>query len=207
MNSRLIVCAFFAATASLSAAEKHPYNVKGIYSEACSCDVTCSCEMTGLKMGCEGVGALQITSGTYDGQDLSGLKAAYATQPGQWVRLYVQTANPKQAKAAREFLTAVYSERGKVESIKDAKIDIKGNAGNYTVTVDDGKVMKYQTKAVLGADKKTAIAHSNIADPLNSTFMQAKNESCTYKDDNRAISLDEGKNAFFNDQMDGKGEI
>ena len=196
-----------AAASSAQAADKHPFNVQGLYSEACSCNAPCPCEMIGLMKGCEGVGAMQLSSGSYNGQDLSGMKAAYAVAPGNWVIIYVQPANPGQAKAAREFLTAVYSNWGKVEAVKEAKVDISGEGGNYTVSVDDGKIMKYQTKVVLGADKKSPIAHTNIADPLNQTFLQALNESTTFKDGAHAFTLDKGTNSYFNDKMDSKGEL
>ena len=195
------------AAASLQAADKHPFNIRGLYSETCSCHAPCPCEMIGLEKGCEGVGAMQLSSGSYNGQDLSGMKAAYAVAPGEWVIVYVQPAKPEQAKAAREFLMAVFSNWGKVEAIKDAKIDITGKGGNYTVAVDDGKIMKYQTKVVLGGDQKSPIAHMNIADPLNHTFFQALSESGTFKDGGHTITLGKGTNSYFNEQMDGHGEL
>ena len=195
------------AAASMQAAEKQPFNVQGVYSETCSCKAPCRCEMMGLEMGCEGVGAMQLSSGSYNGQDLSGLKAAYAVAPGDWVIVYMQPAKAEQAKAAREFLMAVYSNWGKVEAIKDAKIDIAGKDGNYTVTVDDGKIMKYQTKVVLGGDKKSPVGHTNIADPLNHTFFQALSESCVFKDGGHEITLKKGTNSYFNDKMESKGEL
>lgn len=195
------------AAASLQAAEKHPFNVQGLYSETCSCRAPCRCEMMGLEMGCQGIGAMHVLSGSYNGQDLSGMKAAYATEPGDWVVVYVQLARPEQAKAAREFLAAVYGNWGKVEAIKDAKIDIVGQGGNYTVTVDDGKIMRYQTKAVLGGDKKSPIAHTNIADPLNQTFLQGLSESGVYKDGGHEIVLKKGTNSYFNDKMASSGDL
>lgn len=195
------------AATSVQAADKHPFNVQGLYSETCSCSAPCPCELIGLKKGCEGFGAMQLSSGSYNGQDLSGMKAAYAVAPGDWVIVYVQPAKPEQSKAAREFLMAVFTNWGRVEAIKDAKVDIAGQGGNYTVAVDDGKIMRYQTKVVLGGDKKTPIAHTNISDPLNHTFFQALSESGVFKDDGREITLDKGTNSYFNDKMDSKGEL
>lgn len=208
MNPKIIFTgiALLAATFA-QAAEKHPFNVQGLYSETCSCRAPCPCEMIGLNKGCEGFGALQLSAGNYNGQDLSGMKAAYVTEPGEWVIVYLQAANPAQTKAAREFLTAVFSNWGNVEAIKDAKVAIAGQGGNYTVTVNDGAILSYQTKVVLGGDRKTPIAHTNIADPLNQTFYQALSESGTFKDSGREITLKKGTNAYFNDKMDSKGEI
>ena len=208
MNTQLILAGIvLLAAESVQATEKHPFNLQGLYSETCSCSAPCPCELIGTEKGCEGFGSLQLSAGKYNGQDLSGLKAVYAVAPGNWVAVYFQTAKPEQAKAAREFLTAVYTNWGKIEAIKEAKIDISGKGGNYTVTVDGGKIMKYQTKVVLGADHKNPIAHSNISDPLNHTFFQALSESGTYNDNGHTITLEKGTNAYFNDKMDASGEL
>lgn len=207
MKTQWLVAAVSVSTALANAAGKHPFDVKGVYAEACSCKPPCGCEMTGLSMGCQGVGALQLTSGTYDGQDLSGLKAAYAVEPGSWVVIYIQPAKPGQTEAAKAFLSAVYHDWGKIEAVKEATIDITGEAGNYSVKVDDGKIMSFQTKVVLGGDKKTPVSHTNVADALNQTFMQALNESCTYQDGDHKFSLKAGSNSYFNDHMDSRGEL
>jgi hypothetical protein len=207
MKGTLIIAAALLAAANLQAGDKHPFTAKGLYSEACSCRPPCRCELFGLKKGCEGVGALQLTGGTYDGTDLTGLKAAYATEPGNWVRIYIQAANDEQRKAGAAFLTAVYSGFGKVEEVKDAKVEIANDNGNFTVSVDGEKIMKYETKAYLGGDKKTPVTYTNIPDPLNSVFKQGISESATYKDGGHEITLDKGRNAFFNDEMNSSGEI
>lgn len=207
-RSALLAAVLSAAAIQVQGAEKQPFTVKGVFAETCSCRAPCPCEMMGmLEKGCEGVGAMQLSGGSYNGTDLTGLKAAYAGVPGNWMRVYVQAANPEQRKAGAAFLNAVYSNWGKVEEIKDARIDIAGENGNYTVSVDDGKVMKYETKVVLGGDKKTAVTHTNIGDPLNSVFKQGLSESCSFKDGERGFTLEKGRNAYFNDQMDAKGEI
>jgi hypothetical protein len=207
MKSHVIVALLlFAASLPAGAGDKHAFSVRGLYSETCSCRPPCGCEMTGLTMGCLGVGALQISGGTYDGKDLAGLKAAYAVAPGDWVRLYVQ-AEPEKREAAEAFLRAVFSAWGKIESVKDAKIDIAEDKGNISVAVDDGKLMAYKTEAVLGADKQTPVMHSNVNDTLNHTFKQGLSVSCTYKDGDREITLEKGRNAYFNDAMDTNGEI
>lgn len=200
--------AVLAAASQTNAEEKHPFKAAGVFAETCSCRAPCRCEMFGaLEHGCEGFGAMKLSSGSYMGTDLTGMKAVYAGVPGDWMRVYVQAANPEQRKAAEAFLNAVYSHWGKVEAIKDAKIDIDGDGGNYTVSVDDGKTLKYETKVVLGGDKKTPLTHTNVGDPLNQTFKQGLSESGTYKDGDRAITIEKGRNAYFNDEMNASGEI
>ena len=204
----ILAAVLSAAASSTQAGEKHPFTAKGLYTETCSCSAPCKCEMFGeLQKGCEGVGAMHLTGGTYNGQDLTGLKAAYATEPGNWVIVYIQAVNPEQRKAGAAFLHGVFSNWGKVEAVKDAKVEIAGDKGNYVVSVDDGKIMKYETKVVLGGDKKTPVTHGNMGDLLNKTFKQGLSESATFKDGDHGFDLDKGRNAYFNDEMDAQGEI
>ena len=209
MKQYMLMAVVMAATAiQAQAGDTHPFKAKGLYTETCSCRAPCKCEMFGmLEKGCEGVGAMQLAGGSYDGKDLTGMKAAYAVEPGNWVLVYVQPANEEQRKPAEAFLRAVFSAWGKVEAIKDAKIDIAGENGNYKVSVDDGKIMKYETKVVLGGDKKTAVTHGNIGDPLNQTFKQGLSESAMFKDGNHEFTLEKGRNAYFNDEMNANGDI
>src|SRR5437879_2217896 len=116
----LSALALIALAAGAGPSEKQAYSVAGEYVEGCSCEAVCPCELTGLKMGCLGVGAMKLSSGTYKGVDLTGAKIAYATMPGKWVRLYVDAKSPEQSKAAKAFGTAVYTAFGKVEQAKDA---------------------------------------------------------------------------------------
>jgi hypothetical protein len=182
------------------------FAVSGIFVETCTCDAPCGCEMIGLEMGCQGVGALQLSSGSYMGSDLAGIKIVYAMVPGEWVRLYID-AKPEQRKAAEALGRAVYTPFGTIEAVKAAKIDLRGSAGAYSVSVDDGKIATYQTQPVLGADKKTAVGHTNINDTLNTTLYQGKGASCTFHDEGRKFHIDAGTNAFFNDHMNASGKI
>jgi hypothetical protein len=56
--------------------------------------------------------------------------------------------------------------------VHDAKIDINGKDGAYTVKVDGGKIMTCTTEPVLGGDNKTPITHTNTKDALNPTMYQ-----------------------------------
>jgi hypothetical protein len=180
------------------------WSVSGTFVEGCSCMGVCPCELTGLKDGCDGVGALMVTSGNYQGVDLSGSKIVYASTPGQWVRLYVETKDSKQNHAARDFASSYFSGFGKVEDVKDAKIDISGKDGKYMVSVDNGAIMKLETEPVLGGDKKTPITHTNTHSMLNPTVMQGKTISGSYKDGERSFTL-EGSNSYFNPRVKSSG--
>lgn len=182
------------------------FTVAGTFVETCTCNAPCGCEMIGLEMGCEGVGAMQFTSGSYHGVDLSGAKIVYAVEPGKWVRLYVD-ASPSQQATAEEFARAVYTSWGKIESVKKARVEIGGSAGAYSVMVDGGTVMTYRTEPVLGADHKTAVSHSNINDTLNTTVYQGKNVDTAFHDGNRKFKIGAGTNSFFNDHMSASGKI
>jgi len=189
-----------------AAPPKHDFTVAGEYVEGCSCAAVCPCELTGLKMGCLGVGALKFSSGTYNGADLTGAKIAYATMPSKWVRLYIDAKSPAQARAVKAFGTAIYTAFGKVEETKDAKIAFTGANGKYTVKVNGGALMTLSTAPVIGGDKKTAVVHSNINDPLNPTMYQGTTVSSSYHDGPRKINL-KGTNSFFNAQMQSSGKI
>src|SRR5205807_6337661 len=45
--------------------EKLPFSVSGTFVEGCSCSGPCPCELTGVAHGCNGVGGVAVTSGTY----------------------------------------------------------------------------------------------------------------------------------------------
>jgi len=190
----------------VQASEKQPFSVAGTFVESCSCNAPCPCELVGVEMGCEGVGALSLTSGSYMGKALSDVKIVYATAPGNWVRLYVDAPSPSQREGAEAFGKAYFSGFGKVEAVKAAKVEITGKDGHYTVTVDGGKIMKYVTEPVIGGDGKTPIAHTNTKSMLSPTFLQGKTVSTEYHDGERSISL-KGSNSYFNNQLKSSGKI
>lgn len=198
------------AALALAAEEKpsgeKPYKVAGTYVEGCSCTIPCSCPMTGFMKGCQGVGAISFTSGTFNGQNLAGLKVAAGIGLGEWVRIYIDAKDAKQREAATEFATTAFSSYGKVESVKDAKIELTGQDGKYVVSVDGGKVMQLTTEPVLGLDKKTPISHSNINDPFNPTIYQGKTVSASYEDDAHSFTL-AGSNSYFNPKMTSTGKL
>jgi hypothetical protein len=54
------------------------FSVEGMFVDVCCCMPPCPCEVTQVAMGCRGVGAHQIGTGKYAGDDLSGVKIAHA---------------------------------------------------------------------------------------------------------------------------------
>jgi len=137
---------------------------------------------------------------------LNGVKIAYATVPGEWVRLYVDVRDPQQQEAATAFARAVYGTFGPIEAVKPAHIQLAGQGGKYTVSVDDGKIMQYTTEPVLGGDQRTPIVIGNIHDPLHPTVMQGKTISGTYQDGDRSFTLKDS-NSYFTDRMRNRGKL
>lgn len=196
------------AIAALSAATtgfKAPVKFTGMYVEGCSCSPPCACELVAVKMGCEGVGAFQIRTGSFAGKDISGVKFAYATAPGDWVTCYVDAPAGKM-QAASDLCKAAFGAWGKYGGAKAAKISISGNAGKYTLAVDGGKVMKLTTSPVMGIDQKSPIMLSNINSVLHPTVMQGKVVACTFNDAGHSFEL-KGSNAYFNGKLAVNGAL
>jgi hypothetical protein len=206
MIALLLGAGLLAGPRGVAAAQKQPFTATGTFVEGCSCSAPCPCELVGVAHGCLGGGAMALTGGSYQGKSLSGAKIAYAAQPGEWVRLYVDAPNPQQRAAAEAFGRAVYSAFGKIEAVKPAHIQLTGSGGHYTVSVDNGKIMQLATTPVIGGNGRTPIVIQNIHDAVNPTVMQGKTVSGTYKDGNRSFTLKDS-NSYFNDRMRGKGKI
>lgn len=186
------------------AVEKHEFRVAGTFLEGCSCTISCPCAMPGgLKHGCQAVGAVTVTSGAYQGVDLAGAKIVYATSPGSWVRLYIDAPAEE---AATAFARAAFSALGKIEAVKNAKIDLSGRGGTYTLTVDGGKIAQLSTEPVLGADRKTPMTHTNTVIPFSPTVMQGRTLKGSFHDGERSFTL-EGSNSYFNERVMSSGAI
>ena len=190
------------------AAEKHAFNVAGTYVEGCSCGIPCGCPMTDAVKGCQGIDTMELSGGTYNGVDLKGVKIAVTKTLEKWARVYLDAPDPKQREAAAAFATAWASQMGKVEAVKDAKIEFSGNDGSYTVKVDDGKIAQLTTKVILGADGKKPLSHANLKTPLNlnPTMYQARTLSGSFRDGDRSFELKDS-NSYFNSQMKASGEL
>ncbi len=209
MKSVISLTALMALALAARAADKQPFKVTGVYTETCACSAPCKCELTGeVPPSCQGVGAIKITSGNYGGQDLAGVSIAYAGKPGEWIRIYIDAPDKDRRDAAENLSRAAFAAWGKMEAVKDAKIEIAGTYGAYTVTVDGGATMKYVTEPILGGDGRTALSYSNTYNPLTSVFLQGKSaDAVSYHDGDRSIDLSKGRNAFFNDKMDSSGQL
>ncbi len=194
-----------ALTAPLLADGAKPYHVSGIYTDTCTCQIPCTCELTGdAPDSCSGVGAIAITHGDFSGADLSGVRFAYATVMGVWYRLYIDAPDPARRATAEKFLRFVCADWGKLESIRDARIEIAAAGGGYAVKVDDGATMKFTIAPVIGGDGRTPLAHTNTHSAFSSTFLQGKSaEPTSYHDDTRSFAIPAGRNGYFNDRMEG----
>ena len=190
-----------------AAAPKADFSVEGMFVDVCSCMPPCPCEVTEVAMGCRGVGAHQISSGKYVGDDLSGAKIAHAKVVGEWVNLYIDAKDEKQRAAAEKFGRAVFAAFGPIKEVKAAKIEVSGADGKHTVTVDGGKIIKFETQPVLGGDGKTPIGITNIKNSVNPTVYQGTCVSATYSDGNQKFTVEKGRNSHFNPKLKSSGKI
>src|SRR5207253_7644360 len=120
-----------------------------------SCRPPCPCEMIGAEMGCNGVGAYQFDHGKYGGEDFSGTRLAYTLNIGQSVHLYVDAPDAAKRAALEKFGRAALAGFGPILGVHDAKIEITGRDGEYTLKVDGGKTISCTTRPALGGDHKT----------------------------------------------------
>ena len=163
--------------------------------------------MTEVAIGCRGVGVHQISRGQYAGDDLSGAKIAHAKVVGEWVNLYIDAKDEQQRAAAERFGRAAFAAFGPIQSVKAARIEVSGTEGRYTVTVDGGKIMKFETEPVLGGDGKTPIGYTNIKNAVNPTVYQGTCASATYSDGDKRVTVEKGRNSHFNPKLKSSGKI
>jgi hypothetical protein len=182
------------------------YRVVGTFLDGCACNVPCPCEFSGsFKEGCNQIGVLVLTSGTYKGVDLAGAKIVEAGLAGSWTHIYVD-ASDAQREAATALAKAAFSVYGKVEAVKNASIDLAGKDGRYKLTVDGGKVVEMTIEPVLGVDQRTPIILTNVPSAFGSTVMQARTIQGRFQDGNRSFKL-ENSNATFNDRVKSQGKF
>jgi hypothetical protein len=182
--------------------EKVAYRVVATHLEGCSCSIACSCAITGLKHNCSFVVATALKEGTYNGVDLKGVKVAAGGLAGSRIYVYVD-APESQREAATGFAKGSYGMLGKIEAVRNVKIDLSGKDGSYTLTIDDGKAAQLTTEPVLGQDKKTPITYVNM-DPW--PLMQARAVKGTFHEGDLSFKL-EGSNSFFNDRFETSGKM
>ena len=106
-----------------------------------------------------------------------------------------------------DFGRAAFASFGPIKEVKAAKIDVSGADGKYTVTVDGGKIMKFETEPVLGGDGKTPIGYTNIKNAVNPTVYQGTCVSATYSDGDKDVTVAKGRNSHFNPKLKSRGKI
>jgi hypothetical protein len=182
------------------------YRVVGTFVDGCACSVPCPCSFSGkFKEGCNNIGILMLTSGAYKGVDLAGVKMLEAGLAGVYARLYVD-ATDIQREAAEALAKAAFSPYGKIEAVKNAKIDFSGKDGRYSLSVDGGKIVEMRTEPVLGIDEKTPIVLTNVPTAFGNTVMQARTIKASFRDGDRAFQF-ENSNATFNDRLNSEGKF
>jgi hypothetical protein len=209
ISGRTVLVAWLALASPLHAEGKHSFHLSGIYTDTCSCRVPCLCNLTGeTPDSCLGVGAVAIGHGDYSGSDLSGVRFAYAMLMGVWVRLYIDAPDAAHRAAAEKFLRALCADWGKLESVRDAKIEIARKDGAYAVKVDDGRILEYAISPVMGGDGRTPLLYTNTQSLISNTFLQGKSAVPTvYHDGARSFDIAAGRNAYFNDKAESRGSL
>jgi Protein of unknown function (DUF1326) len=196
------------ATASFGAA-KDTYHIAGVYTDTCTCRIPCTCDLTGVTPdSCLGVGAVEITHGDFSGNDLSGVRFAWAMDMGNWVRIYIDAPDSIHRASAEKFLRALCADWGKMEVVRDAKIEIAGKNGGFATKVNGGSTMDFEIAPVIGGDGKTPLVHSNTHSQLTSTFLQGSSaKPSVFRDDNRTFNIAAGRNGYFDSAMDHTGTL
>ncbi len=202
-----VLAAGVLAPAGAQDGAKADFSVEGMFVDVCCCMPPCPCEVTEVAAGCQGVGVHQIVSGTYAGDDLSGVKIAHAKVVGEWVNLYIDARDERQRAAAEKFGRAAWIGFGPIREVKAAKIEVTGADGKYTGTVDGGKIMKFATEPVLGGDGKTPIGITNIKNAVNPTVFQGRCVWAAYSDGDKKVTVDKGRNSHFNPKLKSSGKL
>jgi hypothetical protein len=202
----LLVAVSLLAVSWAPAAEKHNFNVAGTFVEGCTCQIVCHCNVSGAAHGCHAIEAIAITSGSYNGANLAGTKIAVAVVAREWAQIYVDAPGPAQREAATGFARALYGGDTKIEAVNNARVELSGRDGRYTLSVDGGKTIELQTEPVLGADARNPVMHSNTRTPLSPIVYQGRTIKGVFHDGNRSFILEAG-NAFFNPHTHHSGKI
>jgi hypothetical protein len=189
------------------AAAKADFNVEGMFVDCCSCRPPCPCEVTEVMKGCKGVGVHQISSGKHAGNDLAGVKIAHAKVVAEWVNLYIDAKDEKQLAAAEKFGRAMFAGFGPIKEVKAARIEVSGADGKYAVTVDGGRIMRFETEPVLGGDGKTPVGYTNIKNAVNPDVYQGRCVFAAYSDGDKKVTVEKGRNSHFNPRLKSSGKI
>ena len=200
---------YIVLAAACFGADKKTYHIAGVYTDTCTCRIPCTCDLTGdTPDSCLGIGVVEITRGDFSGKDLSGVSFAWAMDMGKWVRIYVDAPDAIHRAAAEQFVRALCADWGKMEVVKDAKIEIAAKAGGFTAKVNGGSTMDFEIAPVIGGDGNTPLVHSNTHSQLTSTFLQGSSaKPSVFHDDDRVFNITAGKNGYFDPNMDHTGTL
>jgi hypothetical protein len=196
------VAIFLAATQTFTQ-EKIDYRVAGLTMEGCTCKVACNCPWSGVAHGCQGLSTIIVNGGSYNGVNLAGAKIAQGGVAGNRIYIYVD-AKDAQRDAATAFARAYWKNEGTVLAVRNVKIDLSGQAGRYTLTIDNGKIARLTTEPVLGGDKKNPVAHSNADTPW--PLMQARAVTGFFHDGDISFTL-ENTNSYFNEHIETRSGL
>lgn len=187
-----------ATVAAAWAAEPGPrWSISGLYVEACTCGVPCSCVVKGeAAHGCQGLNVWQIDSGRYGDVSLSGVRVAVGHQPGGWgIYYFPEGTTQEQQKAVMAIMAPRDQAFGlKIEGVKTSPVAISGKDGAFQVAV--GEAGRFTTEPVLGLDKKKPIGYRNIPDPFLRDSFQGRAVSGAFKDGGHEFEMN-GVNAFW----------
>jgi hypothetical protein len=156
------------------------YDLRGIFVEACDCNVVCPCWFDDDPDDgeCTGTLAWHVEQGEVDGVDVSGLTAVSISyhrgnrHDGRWrVALFVdERATAEQERALADVftgkkggpLTELAKLTGEVTAVLRVPIKLTHNDGGTTLTA--GKAVKVALKPLIGAtDRITTLADSALA--------------------------------------------
>ncbi len=180
--------------------------LSGQYVEGCNCSMPCPCPMlANFKEHCTGAFALVLESALVGSTDFSGVKVAWAGRAGEEIYVYVDAPRPM-AETARAFARDLFSDFGKILTIRDTRIEVAGGKGKYTLAVDGGRILELVTEPVLGADGRTPIRIVNSLTEWLPTIMQGRTLRGSYRDGTLSFNLS-NSNAFFHDEFRYRGSL
>ncbi len=187
-------------------ANDRDFRLQGTFIEGMNCKDQSPATLTTFSNGCQGIGVLSLTGGKYLNVDLKDAKIAYAVSAGDWVRIYVDAQNPVQREAAITFARDFLAPYGRIDTAREARIQITGTNGNYTAMVDNGNILQLTTQPILGGDNQHPVVIDNSKSKLSNKLYQGLAVQGSVKDGNRQFDLRNGV-AFFNNDLDSKGTL
>lgn len=202
MVTLLLAFSLVSAAPPVFGQQKPEYRVKGTQMEGCTCNLVCSCSFTGKRaQGCKGINVWAVSSGSYQGVDLAGAKFASGSS-GQKKYLYVDSSDAQREAAAAAAKAILGSGPGKIQAVKNAKIDLSGSGGRYTLNINGGKTAQLTTEPLMGNDKKTPSAHTNA---MSYPIMQGRTLTGSFHEPGLSFKL-KNTNSFFSDDAEETGK-